>query len=78
MGTVRWERGWSSMCEDVVLERVKAENEQRILIVLADSVAPGLYRMRSMIDKEGSRLGDAVMAHLKIVNCRLQNGRRVA
>jgi hypothetical protein len=66
------------MCEDVVLERVKAENEQRILIVLADSVAPGLYRMRSMIDKEGSRLGDAVMAHLKIVNCRLQNGRRVA
>ena len=49
MGTVRRERGWSSVCEDVLLERVGAEEDQRVLIVLAESVTPGLCRIRSKI-----------------------------
>jgi hypothetical protein len=47
--TVRRVRRWSSMCEDVLLERVKAENEQRILIMFDNSVTPGLCRVVSMI-----------------------------
>ena len=49
MRPVGWERGWSSVCEDVVLERVKAENDQCIIIVLTNSVTPGLCRIRSVI-----------------------------
>ena len=42
MRTIGWERGWSSVCEDVIFKRVGAENDYGVLIVLADSVAPGL------------------------------------
>ena len=48
MGTVGRERGWPSVCEDVLLERVEAEEDQRVLVVLAESVTPGLCRIRSM------------------------------
>ena len=44
VGTVGWVRGWSSMGEDVILERVQIEYDQQVLILLAYSVTPGLRR----------------------------------
>jgi hypothetical protein len=37
------------VCEDVLLERVKAENEQRVLVVLDNFVTQGLRRTVLMI-----------------------------
>ena len=48
MRTVGWKRGWSSVCEDVLLERVKAEKHQYAVVILSESVTPSLWRIRSV------------------------------
>jgi hypothetical protein len=47
--TVGWECGWSSVCEDVLLERVKTEKHQYAVIILSESVTPNLCRIRLVI-----------------------------
>jgi hypothetical protein len=38
--------------EDVVLERIKVDNEQQVLVIFAKPVTPGLLTLASMIDKD--------------------------
>lgn len=53
MRAVGWVRGRSSVGEDVAVERVKVENDQRVFIVLAKPVTPGLchINIRSIIHR---------------------------
>jgi hypothetical protein len=54
-GTVGRVRGWSPVCEDVGLEWIKLEDEQGVLVFLAEVVTQGLHHKSKSVIREENR-----------------------
>ncbi len=55
-GTVGRVRGWSPMCEDVRLECIKVEDDQGVLVFLAEFVTQGLYHKSRSVTRDSERI----------------------